>query len=430
MNICSSPLLGRQILIFAVGWLAYASAYFLRKPIGVVKTDLESELSFTKSQLGLLDTALLLPYAVMQILLGPVGDKFGPRKTFGICLLFAAVSMASFGHWSNLYVFLFLLFFNGTAQALCWPSCMKIIGEWYPDKIRNTIFGTFGTCAFAGGVLGTGIAVYLQTTHGWRSAFLTPSIFVGGMGFLILMFFHQPSEVGIEVPGKDQSNSRKSSGQQLSLLQLWKIPMLPEIAIAVFCLKAVRYCMYMWLPMYLLNQLKYSKVQAGMFSTTFEIGGVIGSAAIGIVLDKLYAGRPLVGTCFSCFLSSVALILFLITGSWGMTFNSVLLFLAGGFNCGPDSILGGSVPAELGEMEGRNAAAATVGLVNGFGSVGTFLEGPIVGIISTVFGWTGMFYFMIGLSLLGTFSVFRASIIKARRERQIPDPVALNEELL
>ena len=27
--------------------------------------------------------------------------------------------------------------------------------------------------------------------------------------------------------------------------------------------------------------------------------------------------------------------------------------------------LGGSVPAELGEMDGRNAAAATVGLVNG-----------------------------------------------------------------
>ena len=28
-------------------------------------------------------------------------------------------------------------------------------------------------------------------------------------------------------------------------------------------------------------------------------------------------------------------------------------------------MLGGSVPAELGEMDGRNAAAATVGLVNG-----------------------------------------------------------------
>jgi len=30
--------------------------------------------------------------------------------------------------------------------------------------------------------------------------------------------------------------------------------MLAEVAVAVFCLKAVRYCMYMWLPMYLLNQ--------------------------------------------------------------------------------------------------------------------------------------------------------------------------------
>ena len=28
-------------------------------------------------------------------------------------------------------------------------------------------------------------------------------------------------------------------------------------------------------------------------------------------------------------------------------------------------IIGGSVPAELGEMDGKNAGAATVGLVNG-----------------------------------------------------------------
>ena len=29
---------------------------------------------------------------------------------------------------------------------------------------------------------------------------------------------------------------------------------------AVFCLKAVRYCMYMWLPMYLLNYVSYFPV--------------------------------------------------------------------------------------------------------------------------------------------------------------------------
>ena len=44
--------------------------------------------------------------------------------------------------------------------------------------------------------------------------------------------------------------------------------------------------MYMWLPMYLAQHLNYSKQNAGMFSTMFEIGGIIGSASIGYVLKK------------------------------------------------------------------------------------------------------------------------------------------------
>lgn len=146
-----------------------------------VKTDLEESLSIPKTQLGWLDTALLLPYALMQVgsvdtqcindfftnifwydsikffryivshkwenfiivilaesiqksyiafltpfhaiilclwiflhsfhskicitwplcvmfpwwqmLLGPLGDRFGPRRTFGTCLLLSAISM-------------------------------------------------------------------------------------------------------------------------------------------------------------------------------------------------------------------------------------------------------------------------------------------------------------------------------------------------
>ena len=34
-------------------------------------------------------------------------------------------------------------------------------------------------------------------------------------------------------------------------------------------------------------QLEYSKTQAGMFSTMFEVGGVVGSAGIGFILDRL-----------------------------------------------------------------------------------------------------------------------------------------------
>lgn len=57
----------RLVIVFVVGWLAYASTYFLRKPLGVIKSDMEKDLKLTKSELGLFDTALLLPYALVQV---------------------------------------------------------------------------------------------------------------------------------------------------------------------------------------------------------------------------------------------------------------------------------------------------------------------------------------------------------------------------
>ena len=54
----------------------------------------------------------------------------------------------------------------------------------------------------------------------------------------------------------------------------------------------------------------------------------------------MFAGRALLGSMVAIFISTVALALFAVTASWGLTINSVLLFIAGAFNCGPDTILG------------------------------------------------------------------------------------------
>lgn len=97
--------------------------------------------------------------------------------------------------------------------------------------------------------------------------------------------------------------------------------------------------------------------------------------------------------------------------------NSIMMIIAGALNCGPDIILCGSFPTELGEMDGRNAASAIIGFVNGFGSIGTFLEGPIIGFISDAYGWSGMFYSMILLSFIGAVVCYRANRIYELRLR-------------
>ncbi|XP_076447736.1 uncharacterized protein LOC143284689 isoform X2 [Babylonia areolata] len=408
-----------QIFIFGLGWLAYASTYLLRKPLGVIKADMESELSFTKSQLGWLDAALLLPYAVMQMVLGPLGDKFGARRTLGCCLMLSAVSMLSFGYWSNLYMFCIFLFLNGTAQSQCWPNVTKVVISWFSDEVINTVFGMLGTSIFGGGVLATVVAVFLEVNYGWRSTHFFPALFVFGMGAIVLMFYQSSDESGPNTNGKKSVKSGQT-GEVVTMWELWKIPMVMESALGMFCLKVVRYCMYMWLPMYLLQQLNYPQSTAGMLSTTFEIGGVVGTALIGLVIDRVFNGRSMLGTGLSMLSSSVALILFTLTGTWGMFFNIIFLFLAGAFNAGPDSILGGAIPAEIAQKDGRNAAGAMIGFVNGFGSLGSCLEGPLVGFISTYYGWGSVIYLMTGLSALGALAVFRAARVNTKMP-QIPE---------
>jgi len=327
--------------------------------------------------------------------------------------------MVSFGCWNSILVLAVLLFLNGTAQSTAWPNCVKSLTSWFSDKQRTTVFGLFGTSSFAGGILGTALAVQLQSvfTPDMKFIFFIPSMIVGGVGILVFLFLHSPSELAIsETSGTTEASktsvgasSPQSEQNQLTYAQLWRLKMVPELCWASCCVKLVRYCMYMWLPMYLYQALEYTKYQAGYLSTVFEIGGVLGTTMLGFFVNRFLQGRAIYGVMLALFGSTVFMALFQYTGHWGIMVNALFMFLAGACNCGVDPYLTGSIPAEIGERE--NAQAATAGLVNGFGGLGPIIEGPIVGWIADRYGWTGPFYLMVAMSLLGSVTMLKASRI-------------------
>ena len=71
----------------------------------------------------------------------------------------------------------------------------------------------------------------------------------------------------------------------------------------------------------------------------------------------------MLGCFIAIVLSSISLSLFLITSSWGLVYNLTLTLFTGMFNCGPTSILTGSIPARIGQKV--NAQATVSGVVNG-----------------------------------------------------------------
>jgi len=425
--------LSKSRVVFIVSYVAYGTSYFLRKPVGVLKPAMEKELGFTPSMLGCLDVALLLPYAFVQMFAGHWVAVYGARRTFAACMWLSAAAVVPLGISSSSFAAVFLhIFLEGACQALLWPCCVRLLDQWTAEEGRNTIMGVFNSCAFVGGIVANLLAVSILSATGWRLVFPICSLFVAAMGICVYLTCHdnpaKTAAVEIESPTDKSDDSSPSttaetskpssptSSPPLSWRELWFKPGFADICVCMLCLKVTRYFVYMWLPYLYTKEFGYSEVFAGTAASGFEFGGVFGSMLIGFLIDSRLNGDVLRGVVYSVILALGSFFCF--------TFSSIVFFLPlwiphiffisinGAANAGSDAMLGSAVPARLGAAYGGSTAAIT-GLVNGFGTVGSFLQGPMSGFIGGHWGWMMNLYLMLGLNLLAAFTAVRA--YKARR---------------
>ena len=142
--------LSQKPATFAITWVVYASSYLLRKPLGIIKSDLQTNYNLTCNQLGWLGTSFHLPYALVQITLGNLGDKYGAPRVITASMIVASVLCS-------------LLASGNPLSSL--PPMAKSLSDTYGGAKVATIFGIWGTCIFVGEIAGTGLAVQLQKIY-------------------------------------------------------------------------------------------------------------------------------------------------------------------------------------------------------------------------------------------------------------------------
>ena len=71
------PALNTPLIILLISWLDYVSAYFMRKPMQIVKTAYTQELNLTDVESGWVDTSNLVGYAFGQFFFTPIIDRLG-----------------------------------------------------------------------------------------------------------------------------------------------------------------------------------------------------------------------------------------------------------------------------------------------------------------------------------------------------------------
>jgi len=148
------PIFAAPITIIILSWLNYFSLYFLRKSQTVTKLSYTHHLGISKRELGYLDNAYLIPYALGQTFLSSFVDRAGSRIGWGVTLVPSAVCMVLVFFVYNKWSLAFLLAVNGFFQAMCWPSTVKQMTNYMSGDHFKLILPIWSSCVFVGNWVG------------------------------------------------------------------------------------------------------------------------------------------------------------------------------------------------------------------------------------------------------------------------------------
>ena len=388
---------GEARRLFALSWLAYASYYFGRKGWSVVKASMGRELGLSSSALGAIDTGYLLAYALGQLPSGLWVDRFGPRRILVGGMLLSAAACVLFAEQRTLLALVACFALNGLAQATGYPSCTNLVARSVQTSGRGRALGLWSTCYQVGGVVATAWATWLLANHGVRAAFYGPAAWLAAVG--LLCAFLLPATAA--APTRDTlppTAAAHAGSAALASRDALRSVRLYSYGACYFCLKLIRYSLLFWLPYYLSTDAALSPSASGYVSTAFEVGGVIGSVALGALSDRRRHAR-------AGFAGASMLLLGL--GLWAyahapfgasLVWHVSMLALLGALVYGPDSLLSGAAAQEAASPQ---AAGTAVGLVNGLGSLGALFQAAVTVSLQRTLGWNGVFLAFVALSVVG-----------------------------
>ena len=432
----------RRVLVLT--WIAYVAFNVARKITSVVKRRLQVDLSLSAYELGALDTAFLTAYTLGQFVNGPLGDRVGARVMVVGGLVGSGVCTYLSGGAQGGGYLVGLSFLHGLFQSGAWSACVKSLGPWLSSAERGTKMGLWSTCSPVGGVAGTAVATALLGASGWRGAFTVPGpclLLVAALCYALLV--DSPAALGLASAGDAEEKEKKKKGAggaaatdsaaeeggaggaaggagaagasaqpkpKPTLAQVLALPGMLWLCLGYFFLKFMRYLLLFWLPFYHVVQLGYDELTAGYLATTFELGGVFGTIAIGWVSDELMGGRRTLATVWMLLGAAAALVLYMAVGATSTLVSGPLMAVIGVLLLGPDSVLSSTICQDVGQRSPYgNAIVGTVtGIVNGCGSLGSILQGFVTAWVSARFGWDAVFGMLVAFSLITALALLPA----------------------
>ncbi len=168
ISVSTAPAALPVALLAAAGFLSASGARIVDPLLAPIAQDFHRDVA----TVSVLIAAFVLPYGINQVILGPVGDRFGKLKV----LLGALVGYAGFtgacALADNLPLLTVLRACAGASSAGLIPICLAYIGDAVPYERRQAVVSRFLTGIVLAQTLAGPIGGLFGATVGWRGAFV------------------------------------------------------------------------------------------------------------------------------------------------------------------------------------------------------------------------------------------------------------------
>ena len=269
-------LLLKVFLPFAGG---YYLSYLYRTVNAIISPDLVREFGLGPGELGLLTSSYFLTFALFQLPLGILLDRYGPRRVNAGLLMLAGAGAALFGLSQSLGGLILARALIGLGVSGCLMASIKVFTLWFPLNRLATLNGWLLSCGGLGALSASKPAEELLRITDWHSVFL----------LLAALTFAAAGAIFLIVPERAAQRAPQSLLESLRSLPMilrnenfWKLGLLVIAGQGVFMS-----LQSLWIAPWLKDVAGLARAEIGTHLLMAALGMIVGSALWGIVADWL-----------------------------------------------------------------------------------------------------------------------------------------------
>jgi MFS family permease len=298
------PLLG-----WLVGSLFFFYAWILRVSPSVMVEELMRDFAVGGAILGNLSAFYFYGYAGMQIPVGLLLDRFGPRRLMTVAATVVAVACLMFAWSGALAGASVMRFLIGAGCAFSLVGAMAVAGQWFPRERFALLAGLAMMFGMVGGVFGQAPLRLAVDASDWRTTMASVAVIGFGLALAAWLFVRDRRRgsggVGAVLQGLRRVGANRetwlnavaglgSTGPLLAFAGLWGVPYLQAVY-------------------------EIDRVTAGSVTSVTFIGWGVGAPLIGWLSDHIGNRRkPLVAGLVVSALSLAAILYVPGVPLWGV----------------------------------------------------------------------------------------------------------------